>query len=175
MIKVCKHRLLVSSSDQLSFIKHGLLDEIRSLQQTFSSPQAAVNGSSVDVQDESKFSVTEPDYTLGIYQCIGTRNLATSEYALNLPIGFKEFREFLSLPSGSQEVFDKAVENMKQSTRKYAKRQVTWLRNKLLPAIDNVNRHSGNKIPMASMYILDATGRYMLNNLSIVDRGNSSR
>ena len=83
-----------------------------------------------------------------------------------LPIGFKEFRQFLSLSDapGSQKAFDKAVEHMKQSTRKYAKRQITWLRNKLLPAIHSTNIHSGNNIPMASMYILDATGRHLPNN-----------
>lgn len=63
---------------------------------------------------------------------------------------------------------------MKQSTRKYAKRQVTWLRNKLLPAIHSANVHLGNKISMASMYILDATGRRPPSNLSIVDHGISS-
>lgn len=90
---------------------------------------------------------------------------------LYLPIGFKEFREFLSLSSdaGSQEAFNKAVENMKQSTRKYAKRQVTWLRNKLLPAIHSANTHFENKVSMASMYLLDATGRCLPSNLSIVD------
>lgn len=89
------------------------------------------------------------------------------------PIGFKEFREFL-WSNGSQEAFNRAVENMKQSTRKYAKRQVTWLRNKLLPAIDSANMHSENKTSLASMYVLDATGRRLSSNLSIVDHCNSS-
>ena len=57
---------------------------------------------------------------------------------------------------------------MKQSTRKYAKRQVTWLRNKLLPAIESVDRHSGSGIRVASMYTLDATGVYSLWNVSIL-------
>ncbi|KAF8558421.1 tRNA isopentenyltransferase [Imleria badia] len=124
-------------------IKQGLLDEIRSLQKTVSSSQAAIDSSSVDVKDDLNSSATDPDYTLGIYQCIG----------------FKEFREFLWLSDdpGSQKAFDKAVENMKQSTRKYAKRQITWLRNRLLPAIHSANVQSENSIPMGSMYILDAT------------------
>lgn len=50
---------------------------------------------------------------------------------------------------------------MKQSTRRYAKRQVTWLRNKLLPAIHSANMNFGNEIPVASMYILDATGMHL--------------
>ncbi|KAF8436910.1 tRNA isopentenyltransferase [Boletus edulis BED1] len=124
-------------------IKQDLLDEIRSLRKIASLPQAAINCSSVDVKDEPDSPASDPDYTVGIYQCIG----------------FKEFHEFLSLSNGpgSQEAFKKAVENMKQSTRKYAKRQITWLRNKLLPAIHSANIHYGNEIPMASMYILDAT------------------
>ncbi|KAI9569109.1 tRNA isopentenyltransferase [Boletus coccyginus] len=124
-------------------VKQGLLDEIRSLQQTVSSSQAAINRSSANVKDESDSSATEPDYTVGIYQCIG----------------FKEFREFLSLSNdaGSQEAFNKAVASMKQSTRKYAKRQVTWLRNKLLPAIHSANTPFENRVSMASMYLLDAT------------------
>lgn len=84
------------------------------------------------------------------------------------PIGFKEFREFLASPDGPQEVFNKAVEHMEQSTRQYAKRHA-WLRNKLLPAMQSANVHSGSKISMASMYILDATGRLLLGTLSIVD------
>lgn len=74
------------------------------------------------------------------------------------------------MPNGpdSQKAFDKAVENMKQSTRKYAKRQVTWLRNKLLPAIHSASSQYGNEIPLASMYILDATGRHLSSNPSIV-------
>ena len=90
---------------------------------------------------------------------------------LYLPIGFKEFREFL-WSNGSQAAFDKAAESMKQGTRKYAKRQVTWLRNKLLPAIQSAKMHSENKISVASMYILDATGRRLPSNLSFVDHNN---
>lgn len=67
--------------------------------------------------------------------------------------GFREFDAYLSsfpsitVPSGSSfenftqllpeqsKAFTTAVEEMKLSTRKYAKRQVSWIRNKLLPAI----------------------------------------
>lgn len=56
-------------------MKQGLLDEIRSLQNTLSLSQPAVNSSLVDVNDEPGSSATDLDYTLGIYQCIGARNL----------------------------------------------------------------------------------------------------
>ena len=48
---------------------------------------------------------------------------------------------------------------MKQSTRKYAKRQVSWIKNKLIPAVLGVNEGSavGQITPF---YLLDATGWY---------------
>ncbi|KIK91129.1 hypothetical protein PAXRUDRAFT_831107 [Paxillus rubicundulus Ve08.2h10] len=122
-------------------IKLGLLDEIRALQKIASS--SSVPSSLVDPrqQDSSRSSVNDPNYTLGIYQCIG----------------FKEFRDFLSSPAASAKSFSNAVEDMKHSTRKYAKRQVAWLRNKLLPAIHTANANFDCKVPGASMYLLDAT------------------
>ncbi|KAL4065434.1 IPP transferase-domain-containing protein [Scleroderma yunnanense] len=115
-------------------IRGGLVDEIRELYKiarSSTAPQTYLGGGF-----ESKEPVT--DYTLGIYQCIG----------------YKEFREFLTDPNTSQEAFTRAIEQMKHSTRKYAKRQVSWLRNKLLPAIQSVTAESQL---MASMYLLDAT------------------
>jgi tRNA dimethylallyltransferase len=88
------------------------------------------------------------DYTLGLYQAIG----------------YKEFRAFLSHPTPSsqagQKVFNEAVEAMKLSTRQYARRQVSWIRNKLLPATDAANaagRKSG-VMEVVPTYMLDATG-----------------
>ncbi|KAF8841003.1 tRNA isopentenyltransferase [Paxillus ammoniavirescens] len=122
-------------------IKLGLLDEIRALQKIASS--SSVHGFLGDLgqQDGFSSSVNEPDYTLGIYQCIG----------------FKEFRDFLSSPAASAKTFSNGVEDMKRSTRKYAKRQVAWLRNKLVPAIHTANASVDCKVPVASMYLLDAT------------------
>ncbi|KAF9228613.1 tRNA isopentenyltransferase [Gyrodon lividus] len=126
-------------------IKQGLLDEIRALQKIkiASSSLASAPSSLGDIrqQDNLSTSTNEPDYTLGIYQCIG----------------FKEFRNFLSSPAAPQDAFADAVEEMKHSTRKYAKRQVTWLRNKLLPAIHTANASFDCNVPIASMYLLDAT------------------
>lgn len=47
--------------------------------------------------------------------------------------------------------FDLAVEKMKTSTRQYAKRQVSWIRNKLLPEV----RAAGDEF---SSYLLDVSG-----------------
>ncbi|KAJ7043335.1 tRNA isopentenyltransferase [Mycena alexandri] len=77
------------------------------------------------------------DYTLGIYQSIG----------------YKEFHGYLTAPSQTEKAFDAAVEDMKISTRQYAKRQISWIRNKLLPAIYATNTEELT-VPT---YLLDAT------------------
>jgi tRNA dimethylallyltransferase len=53
-----------------------------------------------------------------------------------------------------------AVESVKRSTRKYAKRQVSWIKNKLIPAVLTVNERS-QAGPITPFYLLDATGRNM--------------
>ncbi|KAJ7849083.1 tRNA isopentenyltransferase [Mycena olivaceomarginata] len=80
---------------------------------------------------------TDTDYTLGIYQSIG----------------YKEFHGYLTAPSQTETAFNDAVENMKLSTRQYAKRQISWIRNKLLPAINATNAED-TTVPT---YLLDAT------------------
>lgn len=89
------------------------------------------------------------DYTLGIYQSIG----------------YKEFREYLvseDANSASEKLFNEAVEATKTSTRQYAKRQVSWLKNKLLPAFRaahiQAKTQPGEGTPdPVPMYLLDAT------------------
>jgi len=96
------------------------------------------------VRTESQSSDSENlmiDYTLGIYQSIG----------------YKEFHDYLAMPQRSDKAFSDAVENMKQSTRKYAKRQVSWLRNKLLPATYAANASAQETDLVTPTYLLDAT------------------
>ncbi|OSD02771.1 tRNA isopentenyltransferase [Trametes coccinea BRFM310] len=83
------------------------------------------------------------DYTLGIYQAIG----------------YKEFHDYLSSPTPSESAFQEAVEQMKLGTRRYAKRQVAWIRNKLLPAVNAANAvfQSESGAPSVPTYLLDAT------------------
>lgn len=66
----------------------------------------------------------------------------------------------MSAPEPSDTAFQEAVEEMKLGTRRYAKRQVTWIRNKLLPAVGAANAasHAEGETPMVSTYLLDATG-----------------
>ncbi|KDQ60569.1 hypothetical protein JAAARDRAFT_553550 [Jaapia argillacea MUCL 33604] len=104
-------------------IKQGLLDEIRELKRiATSSPRPGVATTVVQDQGQDADDYT-PDYTLGIYQSIG----------------YKEFHTYLTSPDPTQKSFDEAVQQMKFSTRKYAKRQVSWMRNKMLPAVYAAN------------------------------------
>ncbi|KZP29943.1 tRNA isopentenyltransferase [Athelia psychrophila] len=121
------HQRLNSRVDDM--IKQGLLDEISSLRRI-----ACPSG-----LPETADNVTA-DYTLGIYQSIG----------------YKEFHGYMSVPQPSKKLFDEAVDQMKSSTRRYAKRQVSWLRNKLLPAVYAANTEANNKPPTPT-YLLDAT------------------
>jgi tRNA dimethylallyltransferase len=52
---------------------------------------------------------------------------------------------------------------MKISTRQYAKRQVKWLRGKLLPAVVAEKSRASlcGDDPQVSMYVLDATGVFI--------------
>ncbi|KAF8892663.1 IPP transferase-domain-containing protein [Infundibulicybe gibba] len=116
-----------------SMVQQGLLDEVRTL--------------------KDLASTSDTDYTLGIYQSIG---LALVPYLINdelSVLGFKEFNEYLSSPAPSVEAFNTAIENMKISTRQYAKRQLSWIRNKFLPAAYAANTNETN-VPV---YLLDAT------------------
>lgn len=121
-------------------IKQGLLDEIKELRSiasspTCSSPDAVVTA----LSDESDMQQT--DYTIGIYQSIG----------------YKEFHDYLVSPEPSEKLFASAVEQMKNGTRQYAKRQIRWLRNKLLPAIYSTNSGGGHASALLPVYLLDAT------------------
>ncbi|KAG5735525.1 hypothetical protein E4T56_gene11002 [Termitomyces sp. T112] len=107
-------------------IEQGLLTEIRTLHQIATGADS--NSTPEDVKT---------DYTFGIYQSIG----------------YKEFHDYLSAPEASEKVFDTAVEHMKLSTRQYAKRQVSWIRNKLLPAVYSANTEEF----LVPTYLLDAT------------------
>ncbi|KAJ2907905.1 tRNA dimethylallyltransferase, mitochondrial, partial [Coemansia aciculifera] len=79
-----------------------------------------------DMEDQSAFSRPADGYSAGLKQAIG----------------FREFGPYLeAIGAGSSDASDEAletlrrrgVEDMKLSTRRYAKRQIAWIRNKLLP------------------------------------------
>ncbi|KAF8906021.1 IPP transferase-domain-containing protein [Gymnopilus junonius] len=108
-------------------ISQGLIDEVRRLRQL-------ANAKASDPLETHR-TISVMDYTLGIYQSIG----------------YKEFCTYLDAPSDSS--FKEAQERMKISTRQYAKRQISWIRNKLIPAVEEANL-GGDDLPF---YLLDAT------------------
>ena len=69
--------------------------------------------------------------------------------------GYKEFDKYLASQNPSEQLYSDAIERMKLSTRQYAKRQISWIRNKLLPAIYTCER---SKI---QTYLLDASRVYI--------------
>ncbi|SGY47228.1 BQ5605_C001g00511 [Microbotryum silenes-dioicae] len=81
----------------------------------------------------------ETDYSKGVYQAIG----------------YKEFSPYLASKNDSsidsKSLFDAAVERMKISTRQYAKKQVKWIKSKLLPAIKELETHA------VTIVLLDVT------------------
>ncbi|XP_048760092.2 tRNA dimethylallyltransferase-like isoform X2 [Ostrea edulis] len=78
------------------------------------------------------------DYTTGIFQSIG----------------FKEFHDYLLLPEEEKmsdkgkAIFEKGVENMKIATRQYSRRQIYWIKNRLL-------RNKGGNYP--PVYAVDSS------------------
>ncbi|KAI8998914.1 tRNA isopentenyltransferase [Trametes punicea] len=122
-------------------IQQGLLNEIQTLRAIASQQPEASGRSSPDTSSSN--SEPRVDYTLGIYQAIG----------------YKEFHDYLSSPDRSDAEFRAAVEQMKIGTRRYAKRQVAWIRNKLLPAINaaNVASQADTGAPVVPTYLLNAT------------------
>ncbi|WFD34894.1 leukotriene-A4 hydrolase [Malassezia cuniculi] len=107
-------------------IERGLLDEIRSLKHI-----------AAGLPDQGK------DYTRGIFQAIG----------------YKEFDAYLDhVASGGekdqeQKLFDAAIDAMQVGTRRYAKRQTSWIKNQLIPAIAAAQARGEE----AHIYLLDAT------------------
>ncbi|TFY59879.1 hypothetical protein EVJ58_g5501 [Rhodofomes roseus] len=133
---------LDSRIDQM--VEQGLLDEIRTLRTQLSADTVhpdAKEESNEEIEPE-RYTI-ETDYTLGIYQSIG----------------FKEFHDYLSAPAHNDATFQEALQNMKTATRRYAMRQIMWIRNKLLPAARTANALSRAEedYDVVPTYVLDAT------------------
>nr|AXF50742.1 tRNA isopentenyl transferase [Inonotus obliquus] len=69
--------------------------------------------------------------------------------------GFREFYDYSIRDDTDDRTYATAVAEMKINTTKYAKRQVKWIRNKLLPAVGADVKQS------TKAYLLDATGRFL--------------
>lgn len=78
---------------------------------------------------------------------------------IRLFIGLREFYQYLTDPSPSESMYQAAIQNLKASNHQYAKRQVSWIRNKFLPAIQTSKSTEGTK--SIGMYLLDTTGTHL--------------
>ncbi|KIO13156.1 hypothetical protein M404DRAFT_122728 [Pisolithus tinctorius Marx 270] len=123
-------------------MKNGLLQEIRRIYEN-ASCSVGIDGGRNNEHDGNE---TTADFTLGIFQSIG----------------YKEFYDYISDPNASREDLTDAVEKTKHATRKYAKRQISWLRNKLLPALHSVAAECRSKSSMATLYLLDTSGKWAI-------------
>jgi tRNA dimethylallyltransferase len=85
-------------------------------------------------------------------------DLTLNHISNGLVTGFREFHQYLTDPSPSEKKYQAALENMKISNRQYAKRQISWIRNKLLPAVRAAKTAEVTKC--VELYLLDATGRH---------------
>ncbi|WFD06128.1 leukotriene-A4 hydrolase [Malassezia vespertilionis] len=82
-----------------------------------------------------------PDYTRGIFQAIG----------------YKEFDAYLTEydthQTHNETLFQEAIQAMQVATRRYAKRQVSWIKNQLLPEIRCAQARGED----VYLYVLDAS------------------
>ncbi|CAO3677372.1 unnamed protein product [Umbelopsis vinacea] len=96
-------------------------------------------------------------YQRGIWQAIGYKEF--DEYLMATENGTLTEQELASLK-------EESVERMKAATRRYAKRQVQWIRNKLLPTVwntqDTISSLNSSLLSLSpsksiQVYLLDAT------------------
>lgn len=121
-------RRLDTRADEM--LHNGLLDEVCELSRLQGSPNEARS----DTMPSSPL-----DFTHGVFQSIG----------------FRAFHQYLTDPSPSEVKYQAAVQNLKTANHQYAKRQVSWIRNKLLPTIQASKSSEGTE--GVDMYLLDAT------------------
>lgn len=104
----CLDKILDERVDQM--LNRGLLSELEGFHEEYNR-QRITNGE-------------KPDYSIGIFQTIG----------------FKEFHNYLILDSDAKSseegdrILKKSIFEMKLSTRRYAKRQLKWIRRRFLQA-----------------------------------------
>ncbi|CAG0878502.1 unnamed protein product [Darwinula stevensoni] len=91
-----------------------------------------------------------------------TREVCTYEEGIFQSIGFKEFHPYLMTKPDlrgeekGRKLFEQCVENLKIATKRYARRQVRWIRNRFLRRPDR---------PVPPIYGLDATDLEKWNDL----------
>ncbi|XP_054710203.1 tRNA dimethylallyltransferase-like [Uloborus diversus] len=122
----CEKEVLEKRLDERvdEMLEKGLIDELLEFHKQYNESKLLCHGT--------------PSYTEGIFQSIG----------------FKEFHNYLILSeeqrntAAGQKIFKNAIEDMKVATKKYAKKQVKWIKNRFL-------RKPDRQVP--PIYALDAT------------------
>ncbi|KAI8097317.1 tRNA isopentenyltransferase [Halteromyces radiatus] len=112
-----------------TMIETGLFDEIKQLRKQVLLGQVNIPGQDLEI------------YQRGLWQAIG----------------YKEFDPYFTAletnstdQDGLSKIREECTERMKAATRRYAKRQVQWIRNKLLPTVWNSQKSD------VMVYLLDA-------------------
>lgn len=103
-------------------IPRGLLDEIRALRRQVAQASNLPDGAA------------DVDYTKGIFQAIGYKEFRPFLDALDAS-GASSDTPLSQLPPPTQALFHKGLEEMKTATRQYAKKQIQWVQNQLMPEI----------------------------------------
>ena len=129
-------KLNASLNDRIrKMVARGLLEEIRELRHI------------VRTQPEFK-----AEYTRGIFQAIGFKEF--DDY-----LTFQEQRRASGADKEADALFDSAISQMETATRQYAKKQVSWIRNKLGPEVRKRLKadQAEDRVPSVELFLLDAS------------------
>ncbi|KAJ3118908.1 hypothetical protein HDU96_006559 [Phlyctochytrium bullatum] len=147
-----------------SMINQGLFQELLDMWSRIPPAFLRPSSNQTDEGDSSKPNqsllpdMATVDFTRGILQAIGFKEFAPYLFLLELSRRQTEVgsasndehavKDGLSMDSRLAELRDKGVESMKTGTRRYARRQVTWIKNKLAKLCERDG---------VGLYALDAT------------------
>jgi tRNA A37 N6-isopentenylltransferase MiaA len=116
----------------------------------------------VELRAIAQKSGKETDYTRGIFQAIGYKEFDTylqhyeelkRQGQLQTAVDPSSLRPHPGDAIGVR-LFDQAIEDMKVATRQFAKSQVRWVRNKLLPEV----RLQQQRNSQVYFYSVDSSG-----------------
>ncbi|KAK2578470.1 hypothetical protein KPH14_011639 [Odynerus spinipes] len=122
----CEEKVLCERLDRRvdAMMQDGLVEELLDFHRRYNEQRIKSN--------------TSPDYTKGIFQSIG----------------FKEFHDYLILPEEErasekgEELLKRGIDDLKMVTRRYARKQQKWIKNRLM-------RRADRQVP--PLYALDCT------------------
>lgn len=117
-------------------IQRGLFDELLSLRAYF----ATRAGSESSHENETIFSTSNQQESDSDTDSISSHDAGDYTKGIQQAIGYKEFDPYfralaISPESDHSSILDSCILQMKQRTRRYARKQVSWIRNKLMNKI----------------------------------------